>query len=487
MDYLLSDPNYSVLQNTLRAWRNDAALTASPLAALRLVEEGRRNQSNTADALRHVLLDAVRDLQPESGPADWTCDAWQPYLIFHALVVEGWSHTRLAAQMSVSKSEYYRLRRKALAKLAEALAARERDAQQRARRGLRTRVAAGFPAVLPMREADCFVGRDAMCSRIASDILEGLERRRTIRIALYGLPGVGKSSLAAELAADLQIQDAASAVIWLNAGTGYERYLKARVTSFSNTVNALPVAASGYKIKVQSGRPVTLEHLEHVETGMHEIQAALTAIGVTCDLPALAAHVGLTIAHTDGKHPFLKRASGLYVVGERTISTGTVIGGRLLRSLAHEFAHMLDYEAGRATHGHEKALTDGLAMTRNEPIAMVLRNAHHLLNNGSEADILFKKLAGQLAATDEDRTRLRWNRARLGAYWHRNVEIWARMVEQRFALAMPSVKVAYDPDYSAQMAYWPDERVLEWAPVIDATLARMVEVILSNGRTQAEP
>ena len=267
------------------------------------------------------------------------------------------------------------------------------------------------------------------------------------------------------------------------AVTGYERYLKARVTSFSNTKNALSVAASGYKIKVQSGKPVTLEHLEHVETGMHEIQLALTAIGVGCDLPALARHVGLTIAHTDGKHPFLKRASGLYVVGERTISTGTVICGRLLRSLAHEFAHMLDYEAGRAsaaTHGREKALTDSLAMTRTEPMAMVLLNAGHLLNRGSEADILFKKLAGQLAATHEDRTRLRWNRARLGAYWHRKVEIWARLVEQRFALALPSVEIAYDPDYSGQMAYWPNERVLEWAPVIDATLAQMIQVILAD-------
>lgn len=278
------------------------------------------------------------------------------------------------------------------------------------------------------------------------------------------------------------------------AVTGYERYCKARVTSFSNTKNALPVAASGYKLKVQSGKPVTHEHLEHVETGMHEIQKALTAISVACDLPALAAHVGLTIAHTDGKHPFLKRASGLYVVGERTISTGTLIGGRLMRSLAHEFAHMLDYEAGRATraiaaamHGRERALTDGLVMTRGEPIAPVLLNAGHMLNRGSEADILFKKLAGQLAATDEDRTWLRWNRTRLGAYWHRTVEIWARLVEQRFALGQPSAEIAYDPDYSLQMAYWPDERVLEWSAVIDATLQRMVEVILSYDSQHVEP
>jgi hypothetical protein len=266
------------------------------------------------------------------------------------------------------------------------------------------------------------------------------------------------------------------------AVTGYERYCKARVTSFSNTKNALPVAASGYKIKVQSGKPVTLEHFEHIETGMREIQMALTAIGVACDLPAMASHVGLTIVHTDGKHPFLKRASGLYVVGERTISTGTMIGGRLLRSLAHEFAHMLDYEAGRATHGREKALTDSLVMTRGEPIAPILLNAGHLLNRGSEADILFKRIAGQLATTDEERMRLRWNRARLGAYWHRTVEIWARLVEQRFASALPSAVIAYDPDYSEQMAYWPDERVLEWAPVIDATLARMVKVILAEER-----
>jgi tetratricopeptide (TPR) repeat protein len=221
VDYLLSDPNYSVLQNTLRAWHNDAALTSSPLSALTLVEMKRRASANAADALRKVLLDAINALKPQDGNDDWQSPAWQPYLIFHAQIVDGWSHTRLAAELAVSKSEYYRLRRKALARLAETLVSKERDAQQqRARQSLQARVLATVPTVLPMRDTDCFVGRDALRNRISQDIREAIQRRRTLRIALYGLPGMGKSTLAAELAADLQLQNAASAVIWLNAGKG---------------------------------------------------------------------------------------------------------------------------------------------------------------------------------------------------------------------------------------------------------------------------
>jgi tetratricopeptide (TPR) repeat protein len=71
-----------------------------------------------------------------------------------------------------------------------------------------------------MRDADCFVGREALRNRVSQEIQDALKRRHVIRIALYGLPGVGKSLLASELAADLQVQDAASTVIWLNAGNG---------------------------------------------------------------------------------------------------------------------------------------------------------------------------------------------------------------------------------------------------------------------------
>ncbi len=219
MDYLLSDPNFSVIQNTLRAWHNDAALAGSPLSALGMVEHKRRTSANTADALRQILLDAINTLKPAEGKPDWLSPAWQPYLIFRAQIIDGWSHTQLASELAVSKSEYYRLRRKALARLAEALVSRERDVQQqRARQSFQARVLATVPTVMPVRDTDCFVGRDELRNRILHDIRESFQRRRTLRIALYGLPGMGKSTLAAELAADLQLQDTASAVIWLNAG-----------------------------------------------------------------------------------------------------------------------------------------------------------------------------------------------------------------------------------------------------------------------------
>jgi tetratricopeptide (TPR) repeat protein len=167
------------------------------------------------------LLDAIKQLKPADESADWQSPSWQAYLIFHAQLIDGWSHTRLASKLAVSKSEYYRIRRRALARLAETLVLQEREAkQQRARRSFHARAPAEFPTLLPMRDADCFVGREALRNRVSQEIQDALKRRHVIRIALYGLPGVGKSLLASELAADLQLQDAASAVIWLNAGNG---------------------------------------------------------------------------------------------------------------------------------------------------------------------------------------------------------------------------------------------------------------------------
>lgn len=63
MDYLLSDPNYGVLQNTLRASRNDALVAACPMTAQKSDGANRREHASTAHAQRKTLIISINHVR----------------------------------------------------------------------------------------------------------------------------------------------------------------------------------------------------------------------------------------------------------------------------------------------------------------------------------------------------------------------------------------------------------------------------------------
>lgn len=59
MDYLLSNPNYGVLKNALRASHNDALVAASPMTAQKSVGANQRGYTSTADVQSKTLIISI--------------------------------------------------------------------------------------------------------------------------------------------------------------------------------------------------------------------------------------------------------------------------------------------------------------------------------------------------------------------------------------------------------------------------------------------
>lgn len=124
-----------------------------------------------------------------------------------------------------------------------------------------------------------------------------------------------------------------------------KRYEKGLNTSFANrsvAVDDSMKSERGYKTKRQDGKPMTVVQLAEIDDIVTDFES------VVGSMVNLFAKTDLTIAHTNGKHPFMRSAGGIYHSTERTISVGVVVAGTPIRAGAHELAHWLDAEAGSA-------------------------------------------------------------------------------------------------------------------------------------------
>lgn len=263
------------------------------------------------------------------------------------------------------------------------------------------------------------------------------------------------------------------------AFTAYQRYLKGRETSFSNIKNAVVFEAdAGYKVKLQNGKPVTHAHLDYIIHGVAEVEQALRVIGVADTLSDVFCKVNLTIAHTNGKRPFMKSsAAGLYSIRERTISVGTVVWGRAVHALGHEIAHMLDHEAAFAANGSTRSLVSSAVFKQLRPdFRTVLSRAYYRMNYCAKADALFSR--DTRYASESEKQQADVCRVQLGTYWRLDEELWARLVEQRLSLALPNAQAGFEGDYSDHLGYWPPDEVASWTGVIDDVLRELVRLIL---------
>jgi hypothetical protein len=245
------------------------------------------------------------------------------------------------------------------------------------------------------------------------------------------------------------------------------RYDKGRRTSFGNMtagVDASMVEARGYKVKRQDGKPIHRPMVEEIAAGIDELESVL---GPLADVFRTTQ---LTIAHTAGKHPFMRKAGGLFVPGENTVT----IGIRGVPALAHEVGHMLDYAAGSATHesvtifpgwgpGRKKRPTTSLAEIdyRTHPDtegARLLRDAKRTMRDVYEVK---RRMRTRLNAEHDEQVRdeTRRFKVQLGDYWNDPVEIWARLVEQYVATkrepaGAPNDEHEGDPKAHSPRAYY---------------------------------
>ena len=238
-------------------------------------------------------------------------------------------------------------------------------------------------------------------------------------------------------------------------------------------------AKRGYKTKRQDGKAITHTQLADIDAIVTDFESV---VGSMSDL---FAKTDLTIAHTNGKHPFMRSSGGIYHSAERTISVGVVVAGTPIRAGAHELAHWLDAEAGSAmgasTRLRNKSgrrsydstyLSEFVGSLENDPEDELLSDAWRTVNRVREAHQLFSR---RIERTDE-RDRVR---ASLGPYWSRRCEIYARLVEQWLATRCETVCSAADsPEvYQRMPGWWTEATFLELMSAVEKSVERRIDVL----------
>lgn len=266
----------------------------------------------------------------------------------------------------------------------------------------------------------------------------------------------------------------AQRVEFQRAWDGRARYEKGRHTSFANKSIAVDLRlweTRGVKIKLQNGKAMCADIADEIERGLEEID---TALG--CSLRDRLQATDVTIAHTQGKHPFMRGdAGGLYSSADRTVTIGThTHAGRLIRSLAHELlGHWLDYEAGammqvetRVRKGKHyvraSALSEyGVAYGQSSEDRAVREDGYVIALAASTmldrtlAEKIVRQKDEDVGLAPDDREIYRFVLGR-GDYYYRPREIWARLCEMWAARHFPQPTIAFEPFewYTQRAAYW---------------------------------
>jgi tetratricopeptide (TPR) repeat protein len=206
-------PDRKTLRKALHSWDQSKALGESPLARLRVVDSKRRT-SGYGDtrvgfgiALREVLQEGIEALKPGDGPLDPLEKTWRPYQILTGRYIQGRSAEFLASEMGIARNTYNHEQAAALDRLLARLSEWEEQTQSE------TFAAppAGVPFTVPPRSTHGLVGR--------GDLLNELNTRlqSSQRLALHGIPGVGKTALAIELGHEMKGRFA-DGVLWTSLG-----------------------------------------------------------------------------------------------------------------------------------------------------------------------------------------------------------------------------------------------------------------------------
>lgn len=278
------------------------------------------------------------------------------------------------------------------------------------------------------------------------------------------------------------------------ARSARERYEKGRHTSFANksiAVNDTMQKDEGFKVKRQDGKPITDEQIKEISTGVDEMAEVLGP-----ELRDMMRGTDLTISHTNGKHPFLSDAGGMYHPVDRTISAGIDdFLGRPVRALAHELGHWLDYESGRVLN--TSALIrpkSGGPSTETKYVSEADRQtkplyelARRTMSDTRQAEKMVKttKLSD---LPDDERAQIERMKVVLGPYWHEPRELWARMFEQHIATTLGRASLAAEsPErYQNMPAWWTAAAWEKIAPLFEEALKTRMDAMRERFAPKAE-
>lgn len=270
------------------------------------------------------------------------------------------------------------------------------------------------------------------------------------------------------------------------------RYLKARHTSHANeSVGVVDFRELfGYKLKRQDGKSLTEPHLWDIENGVAAMEQVIPGIREAMR------QGNLTLVHTNGRHPFLSQSGGTYMPSERSINVGIKIDGSPVRALAHELGHWLDYEGHSAEEGKIAVFGSGWRgkyvrtrcyTERTEDGAELVRQALNDMNASVKEHYatmhrLFPPAGEKSELTSEEQI----TKVRVGRYWKRPTEVFARLSEQYVATELDRDSAAAAPPayYQKHSSYWDAKRFGVLMPLVEERINEAVKYIGTCDRSE---
>jgi len=214
------------VRQALNDWESLKMLGENPAAKTELIfhRQQRCGYSDTVVgrglALREVMQEAVLGLKPAQTAPEANDKRWRPFLIISEQYLNGRSPDWLREQLHISRATYYLEQQRALQELTDILQGWQEKAfaESAAARLEQQMPPAGARKVflVPPRAAHPLFGRTGLLEELKHGFSEN---GRPGCIALFGLPGTGKTSLAMELSYDPQIREAfEDGVLWAGLG-----------------------------------------------------------------------------------------------------------------------------------------------------------------------------------------------------------------------------------------------------------------------------
>lgn len=226
------------VRQALRTWDNLPNLGEHPLASLKIVERQhrtRRRPDTPADrglSLRGVLRAAIDTLKPEGDTPDYEDRRWRSYSILQEEFIKGRKPSYLAVVMGeMAPRTYQHAQGDAIDELAGILRQWEDEIGS-----VLTDQNRQVPFLCPSRQAYRLVGRYTLLEELKGQLFMG---GSLALCALNGLPGVGKTALAIELAHDEEIlTHFHDGVLW--AGVGRQPQLASLLSTWALALGIPP-------------------------------------------------------------------------------------------------------------------------------------------------------------------------------------------------------------------------------------------------------